>query len=514
MNTDMLIMVYALLIVVTIILYVPFIWRSSLRRIIAGGLAVLSGFLAGTALLLNPSGLYIPLAATQLYIAFNCIRIVENRMNGHYMMRATARTFGVVAAMQVMYGMAWWILSPLNNTVILAGVATTQAVCALVFFILARRRIAGSAFRYLGDATHNASPTVTVAIPARDESKDLQECLQSLLKTDYPKLEILVLDDCSHGPRTAEIIRSFAHDGVRFLQGEPVKDYWLAKNQAYDVLADNANGEIILFCGVDTRFEPQTLQLLINQFVISKQRMLSVMPQRLGQPHEWAPAQFSRYFRELVYPQRILGRPPVLSTCFLIYRDDIEKFGGFNAVRRTINPEGYFAKQLQKTMEYSFIRGNVALGLHSVKSIAGQYRTAIRTQYPQAQKRPEVVILLSIAVLFFIHAPLILVVLAALRIVPPYIGGIALFSLLVWCTTYLQVVRATSVNTSARALLCSPLIPLYDVALLHTSMFRYELSEVVWKGRNVCEPVMHVLPHLPPLDAAPHVSNQGAERRS
>src|SRR4029077_9013676 len=56
-------------------------------------------------------------------------------------------------------------------------------------------------------------PTVTVAIPARNEDAQLDQCLQSLLAGDYPKLEIIVLDDCSQD-RTSEIIRRFAHDGV------------------------------------------------------------------------------------------------------------------------------------------------------------------------------------------------------------------------------------------------------------------------------------------------------------
>jgi len=71
---------------------------------------------------------------------------------------------------------------------------------------------------------------------------------------DYPKLEIIVLDDCSQNKHTPEIIRSFAHDGVRFIQGEHPKPTWLAKNQAYDRLAQESSGEFILFCGVDVRF--------------------------------------------------------------------------------------------------------------------------------------------------------------------------------------------------------------------------------------------------------------------
>jgi hypothetical protein len=42
-----------------------------------------------------------------------------------------------------------------------------------------------------------------------------------------------------------------------------------------------------------------------------------------------------------------------------------------------------------------------------------------------------------------------------------------------------------------------PLAVLTDVILLHYSMYKYEFSTVDWRGRNICIPVMHVIPRLP-----------------
>src|SRR5690606_10627587 len=72
--------------------------------------------------------------------------------------------------------------------------------------------------RHITNRTHYSDkelPTVSVCIPARNETNALEDCLRSMLANDYPKLEILVLDDCSQD-RTAEVIKSFAHAGVRF----------------------------------------------------------------------------------------------------------------------------------------------------------------------------------------------------------------------------------------------------------------------------------------------------------
>ncbi len=47
------------------------------------------------------------------------------------------------------------------------------------------------------------APLVSVLIPARNEEENIETCLKSLQKQDYPNFEILVLDDNSKD-RTAE----------------------------------------------------------------------------------------------------------------------------------------------------------------------------------------------------------------------------------------------------------------------------------------------------------------------
>ena len=57
---------------------------------------------------------------------------------------------------------------------------------------------------------------------------------------------------------------------------------WLAKNYAYQQLAEAANGELLLFCGVDTRFEPGSLRALVALHLTTKASMISVLPAKLA----------------------------------------------------------------------------------------------------------------------------------------------------------------------------------------------------------------------------------------
>ena len=51
------------------------------------------------------------------------------------------------------------------------------------------------------------SPLVSVCVPARNEERDIEVCLVSLLQQDYPEFEVIVVDDNSTDA-TPEILRS------------------------------------------------------------------------------------------------------------------------------------------------------------------------------------------------------------------------------------------------------------------------------------------------------------------
>jgi chlorobactene glucosyltransferase len=341
-------------------------------------------------------------------------------------------------------------------------------------------------------------PTVTVAIPARNETEDLEQCLQSIVGSDYPKLEVIVLDDCSQTKRTPEIIKDFAQDGVRFIQGREPADTWLPKNQAYARLAEEASGEYILFCGVDVRFERQSVHKLVTTMLDRKKQMLCVLPRRLASAYGHASLiQAMRYWWELVPPRRSFRRPPVLSSCWIIQSKVLSKAGGFAAIARSIVPEAYFAKFVLPGDGYSFLRSTDGLGISSNKAVADQRNTAVRMRYPQLHRRPEQVAMLTCAEIIFLVLPFVMVVAGfwiEIGVVTQLLAALAAILLVV---TYELSVLSTHVNTGGFGLIGQPLAALTDIALLHYSMWRYELSIVEWKGRNVCVPVMHVVSHLP-----------------
>ena len=478
-------------------------WRRP-RSILAVLALCTGGISAGMLAAVQPNVFTVVIALLSVYRMFNMIRVVWQRMHEHYLRNATRTTTFSLLGMQVAAFAAWaaWQQWYAGGSLVWSVAGVVQAAAALMLVMSVRRTLTKSAWppekKHYSD---RELPTVTVAIPARNETDDLRECLENIIASDYPKLEVVVLDDCSQTKRTPEIIKQFAHDGVRFVQGRPPEDTWLPKNQAYARLTEEASGEYILFCGVDIRLEPPAIRKMISTMLARHKQMLCVLPRRqTGAYGHTSLIQAMRYWWELAPPRRSFRRPPVLSSCWVIQRGLLKKAGGFAAVARSITPEAHFAKAAIQTDGYSFLRATHTPGVFSNKRVAEQRDTAIRTRYPQLHKRPEQVALLSLLEIGFLLMPFVLTLAGfwvAIGSVAHITAAVASILLVI---AYEASVLTAGVNTWWFGLAGQPLAVLTDLVLLHFSMWKYEFSIVEWKGRNVCIPVMHVVPHLPKVE--------------
>lgn len=486
---------------IAFLVWLPPLWN--LRRYIACvailGLSVTTGLVFG----LQPSAWSALIVVLGIYQLVNLLRLVEGRTRADYLYKVSRNTALWLTGAQLLvfgYAATRHYLN-VNSELIWGVVATGQAALAIFLFFSLRRSLRTTATpKKVESLADRDLPTLTVCIPARNETDDLEACLKNLVHSNYPKLEILVLDDCSQNKRTPEIIRNFAQKGVRFMSGTVPPESWLAKNHAYQQLAEAANGDILLFCGVDTRFEANTLIEMVEIMLHKKKHMVSFMPVNMlpdSRSLEALMVQPGRYAWEMIPPRRWLNRPPILSTCWLIDTEFFKKAGTMKAVARSISPESHFAKYATQHEDgYSFMVASKKLGFRSEKSFNNQRATAIRTRYPQVHRRPEVVAFLSLG--------------EFTALVLPFIGLIASIAHYEWLLASLFAIAAffSAINYSKvvtltyrtflwRGVWLLPFSVLYDIGLLNYSMWQYEFREVVWKGRNVCIPAMRVIPKLP-----------------
>jgi hypothetical protein len=201
-----------------------------------------------------------------------------------------------------------------------------------------------------------------------------------------------------------------------------------------------------------------------------------------------------------VPPRRLFQRPPVLSTCWIIGRKVLKDSGGFQAVARSITPEAYFARKATAHDAYSFLRASDDSGLVSLKAQQEQRDTAVRTRYPQLHRRPENVAVVTLFEIGFLVLPFVLVLAGYFMGTGLAAWALALAASVVLAATYKTLVVSTRTGTKLFGMFGLPASMAYNTWLLHYSMWMYEFSTVDWKGRNICIPAMHVIPHLPKID--------------
>ncbi len=104
-------------------------------------------------------------------------------------------------------------------------------------------------------------PSVSLLVAGRDEAEKLPRALESLAQLDYPKLEIVAVNDRSKDA-TGELIEAAARANQR-LRGIHVRELppgWLGKPHALQQAYEASSGEWLLFTDADVRFAPDVLR--------------------------------------------------------------------------------------------------------------------------------------------------------------------------------------------------------------------------------------------------------------
>jgi len=95
-------------------------------------------------------------------------------------------------------------------------------------------------------------PAVSIVIAARDEERQVENALGSVLRQDYPNYEVIVVNDRSSDGTGAILDRmARANDRLRVVSVEELPQGWLGKNHALHMGASLASGAFILFSDAD-----------------------------------------------------------------------------------------------------------------------------------------------------------------------------------------------------------------------------------------------------------------------
>lgn len=323
-------------------------------------------------------------------------------------------------------------------------------------------------------------PSVSVCIPARDEEHAIVPCLERVLACSYPKLEILVLDDHSRD-KTSSLVRAFAQDGVRFIDGKPLAKGWLGKNFAVNELLNEASGKYVLFMDVDTHIEPETIGQLVAYVEQETATMVSVLPTRKDSYRFNVIFSSLRYLWDIVFYTN--KNCVATSNAWMINRTDLIQLGGLADLKTDTQPETKLANMFNKSNKYRFIISNHQLGLGYEKRWLSQLTTSIRLLYPMF-KSSLVYSLIAVLLLAILLVPYILLPLSVFTddFLLQVISACSVIMMLIVYGYYLRRIRNSGWLVGVLAF---PIQIIQEIVLIILSYLAYKTHNVKWKNRPI-----------------------------
>jgi len=184
-------------------------------------------------------------------------------------------------------------------------------------------------------------PTVTVIVPTRNRVDLLRTCLNGLARTDYPGLDVIVVDNGSDDAETLTYLAEIKSPSVRIIRSPGPFNFSTLNNQA----AAEANGELLCLLNNDIEIiQPNWLQLMAAKAV---QDDVGAVGARLLYPdgriqhagvvlgicggaahaHRLLSPEEPGYFRRHALPQYVSA---VTAACLVVRRDRFEAVGGLD----------------------------------------------------------------------------------------------------------------------------------------------------------------------------------------
>jgi glycosyltransferase involved in cell wall biosynthesis len=229
-------------------------------------------------------------------------------------------------------------------------------------------------------------PAVSIIIAAHNEASTISGKILNCLQVNYPpeKYEILVASDGSDDG-TPEIVRSFAHRGVRLIE---IPDR-SGKQYAQMLARDAATGDILVFTDVGVEFERDSLQKIISNFADTSVGCVS-SEDEIVRKKGWMGEQL--YVQFEMQMRRLESRIGSLVTAS----------GSFFAARRNVCDTWH----TDQTSDFFIVLNTVSLGMRAVvdPESVGRYGL-VRSERAELQRKIRTIV--NGLAVFFAHKELL-----------------------------------------------------------------------------------------------------------
>lgn len=195
------------------------------------------------------------------------------------------------------------------------------------------------------DTPPAAPPRVSVIVPARNEARNIERCVTSILSTSYPNLELIVVDDASTDGTREIAERAIAGDErARVISNPPLPAGWFGKQWACSTGAKAAQGQVLQFTDADTVHAPDLVTRSINAMQRTRAELFSIAGhQELGgfwekiiQTQMFTVLSMRYGGTESITQSRRVREKIANGQCIFVDRISYEAIGGHASVRSSV----------------------------------------------------------------------------------------------------------------------------------------------------------------------------------
>ncbi|UCE07297.1 MAG: glycosyltransferase [bacterium] len=332
-------------------------------------------------------------------------------------------------------------------------------------------------------------PLISILVPARNEEKNIEKCLHSLVHQTYPNIEIIVYDDGSTD-RTYDITRALAkkYHQIQIIKGKSLPAEWTGKNYACYQLSLKAKGKWLLFTDADTVHHPETMNAIINLAEQEKVDFVSMLPLIISQ--SWAEKLFMPviHFAYMTFiPLGLINKQndrrlaPAFGPFMLFRSRFYKKIGGHKAVKSEIVEDLEIAKVTKDNGgKIGFVDGSELVKVRFYENFQQMWRGFSKNSFGAFEHSvPFLVITLILGFFLFIYPYLML-------LDSYFYNSISQFAILqVGLISTMRLVLAYRFKSSFLSALLHPIgIGIGYMILMNSLYLWLAKGTVAWKERS------------------------------
>jgi chlorobactene glucosyltransferase len=259
-------------------------------------------------------------------------------------------------------------------------------------------------------------PIVSVLVPARNEERNIKNCVVSLLRSNYPRLEIIVLDDNSTDG-TYSVLEKLSknNENLRVIRGNKLPPGWNGKNWACHQLSQVARGEWFLFTDADTVHRPHSVSTALGVARKRKSVFVTCIPRFITKT--WSEKLYFpviHFVFVALFPFKLINYSKdsrlsfAIGPFLFIKRDFYFSWGGYESIKLEVVDDIAMAKKVKENKgKISVLDGTGILDVRFYTCFKEVWNGFSKNSYEAIGGAPHVLVALLFACYFLFIYPYI-----------------------------------------------------------------------------------------------------------